>query len=110
MDQASFTFSARVITYVTPFTQVFRGGRIPREHKASTLYTMRKLAYTSGQVPASYQVDRKSLRVGVTVIARGAFADVRKGMLVDRAVAIKTLEIDEQTDEAESEKVCARST
>lgn len=67
---------------------------------------MRKLAYSSGQVPARYQVNRQSLSVEEDVIACGAFADVRKGKLGDRAVAIRTLRMDQKTDKIESKKVC----
>jgi hypothetical protein len=110
MDQAGFTFSVRALTDLVPFTQVFRDGKIPREDISSTLYTMRKLAYSSGQVPASYQVNRQSLSAEATVIARGAFTDVRKGALGGRVVAIRTMGIDEQTDESESKKVWLRLT
>lgn len=67
---------------------------------------MRKLAYNSGQVPARYQVNRRSLSVETALIACGAFADVRKGKLGDKVVAIRTLRIDQQTDKDDSEKVC----
>lgn len=66
---------------------------------------MRKLAYSSGQVPARYQVNQQSLRVETALIAGGAFADVRKGTLGDKAVAVRTLRIDCQTDRTESTKV-----
>ena len=105
MDQVSFTCSAKTVTHVASSTQVFKDDKIPREHKCDTIYTMRKLAYSSGQVPASYQIDRGSLNMEMAVIACGAFADVRKGKLGERAVAIRTLRVDQQLDKSESEKV-----
>lgn len=94
---------------VVPFTQVFRDGKIPKEHTCDIIYIMRKLAYNSGKLPARYQVNRESLSVETAVIACGAFADVRKGTLGDKVVAIRTLRISQQTDKNESEKVCVAS-
>jgi hypothetical protein len=105
MDQASLACSVKAVTYVSPSIQVFKDDKIPREYKCNTIYTMRKLAYSSRHVPASYQVDRASLNMEMTVIACGAFADVRKGTLGERAVAIRTLRVDQQADKEESEKV-----
>jgi hypothetical protein len=75
MDQASFRYSVRAIIHVAPSVQVFRGIGMMWEHGRDTFYTMRKLAYSSGQVPTSYQIDRTSLSAEAVVIARGAFAE-----------------------------------
>lgn len=66
---------------------------------------MRRLAYNSGQVPASYQVDRNSLSREPAVIANGSFAEVRKGKLKDKVVAIRTLRIDRKNGGDDSQKV-----
>ena len=59
---------------------------------------MRALAHDSNQVPPRYQVDPHSLSVEGTVIANGAFAEVRMGSLGGKTVAVRTLIIDRQTD------------
>lgn len=66
---------------------------------------MRVLAYNSGQVPPRYQVSRHSLTRDVDVFASGAFAEVRKGSLNGRAVAIKTLRIDRNVGGKEPQQV-----
>ncbi|KAF9644426.1 kinase-like protein [Thelephora ganbajun] len=85
--------------------EVFGGGKIPAGYERDTLCTMRKLAYNSGQVPHRYQVNRDFLIVEKGVIASGAFADVRKGRLGGKTVAIRTLRIDRQSDNNEPKKL-----
>ncbi|KAF9781287.1 kinase-like domain-containing protein [Thelephora terrestris] len=72
--------------------------KIPSEYERDTLHTMWKLAYRSGQVPARYQVDRHSLSREADVIAGGTFAEVRRGRLGEKAVAIRTLRTDHNTN------------
>lgn len=91
--------------YVAPSRQIIRSGKIPSEPEQATLKTMRKLASNSGQVPDRYQVDRHSLNVEPNVIASGAFTDVRRGRLDDKAVAIKTLRNDQKGNKNKSQKV-----
>jgi hypothetical protein len=67
---------------------------------------MRKLADNSGQVPARYQVDRRSLTVEAVVIANGISAEVRQGRLGGRTVAIRTLRNERKVDKNKSQKVC----
>ena len=98
------------MTYFASSTQAFRDDKIPREYKCGTLYTMRKLAYGSAHIPASYQVSRQSLSVEKISIGGGGFAEVRIGKLGDRAVAVRTLRITQQTNKTESTKVCVAST
>lgn len=109
MDEVSSVFAMKIITHVTPSAQVLMNGKIPRGYKPETICTMRMLAYSSGQVPPRYQIDRQSLSVGVRLIARGAFADVREGKLGDKAVAVKTLRVDKTADLYEAQKVCVTS-
>ena len=109
IDEVSSAFVVKAMTYVTPFAQVLKGGKIPGEYAWDTLRTMRTLAYNSGQLPLRYQVDRRSLSVEGGVIASGAFADVREGRLGGKVVAVRTLRTDRQTDHYEAQKVCVAS-
>lgn len=89
--------------------KVFKDGKIPNGYERDILRVMRSLAYNSAQVPPRYQVDPRTLRVEGDVIANGAYADVRKGRLGDRVVAVRTLRIDRQTDLHDARKVCVAS-
>lgn len=66
---------------------------------------MRSLAHEASQVPPRYKVDPHTLSVEDSVIAGGACADVRKGRLGDRTVAVRTLRVDRQTDLHDAQKV-----
>jgi len=106
MDDVSYPFSVKTIAYAAPFSQLFMDGKIPSENKRDTLSTMRTLAYSSGQIPSRYQVNRCSLKEEAGVIANGAFADVRKGRLGGQTVAIRTLRVDQsKTNHSETRKV-----
>lgn len=69
------------------------------------LYTMRMLAHNSGQVPPRYQIDRNSLNREVDVVASGAYAEIRKGSLNDKLVAIKTLRMDRKVGRKEPQQL-----
>ena len=105
MDQVSLAPSVSIATYVEPSVQLLRDSNIEDEHRNSILYLTRRLAYNSGKVPARYQVDRDSLNKEPAVIANGSFADVRKGKLGDKVVAIRTLKVDRETSGDSSRKV-----
>jgi len=107
MDEVSYSFSVKAITYVVPFAQLFRDGKIPSEHNRDALSAMRMLAYSSGQIlpPPRYQVNQHSLRVGANVIADGAFSDIRKGTLGGKTVAIRTLRVGPWADCSKAQKV-----
>ena len=66
---------------------------------------MRKLAYDSCQVPPRYQVKPGALSVELDPIAAGGCADIRRGMLGDKIVAVKTLRCRERTDANNIQKV-----
>jgi len=85
--------------------QIFREDKVPIGYERETLSVMRSLAHDSSQVPPRYQVDPHSLTVEGAVFASGAFAEVRKGRLDGRMVAIRTLRIDRQTDPQDALKV-----
>ena len=97
------------MTDVVPFRQIIRDDKVPIGYERDTLSVMRSLAYDSAQVPPRYQVDPHSLSVEGTVIASGGFAEVRKGRLGGRMVAVRTLRIDRQTDPYDVLKVCVIS-
>jgi hypothetical protein len=103
MDEVGLAFSAKAITHVACFLQVLK--KIPSEYERDSLHTMWKLAYRSGQVPARYQVDRHSLSREADVIAGGTFAEVRRGRLGEKAVAIRTLRTDHNTNGDRYQKV-----
>ncbi|KAF9781215.1 kinase-like domain-containing protein [Thelephora terrestris] len=105
MDEVSPAFSAGAVTNVASSLQVFGAGKVLGEHERGTLNTMRKLAYNSGQVPPLYQVNRRSLRREETIIAAGTFAEVRRGRLDNKAVAIRTLRIDQKTNGDKHQKL-----
>ncbi|KAF9781221.1 kinase-like domain-containing protein [Thelephora terrestris] len=78
---------------------------VPSKYWHRALNIMRKLANNSGQVPARYQVDRRSLTVEAVVIANGISAEVRQGRLGGRTVAIRTLRNDRKVDKNKSQKL-----
>ena len=106
MDEVNLVSPANAAAHVTPSVQVLRDERVLGERRRDTIRTMRKLAYNSGQIPPRYQVDRNSLSREMGVFANGTFADVRRGKLDNKAVAVRTLRIDPWTDNDESKKVC----
>ena len=68
---------------------------------------MRTLAHDSCQVPPRYLVDPSALTVDRCLVAGGRFAVIRKGMLGDKTVAVRTLNPGSQTDPHDSvQKVC----
>jgi hypothetical protein len=106
LDDVSYSFSTKTMTYVVPSAQVFMDGKIPGEYERGTLRVMRTLAYNSGQVPPRYQVNLRVFSMEPDVFAHGGYADVRKGRLGDKVVAVKTLRIDRKTDTHDARKVC----
>ena len=69
---------------------------------------MRKLAYNSCQVPPRYQVKPQTFSMESPVIAGGGSADIRKGILDGRMVAVKSLRPCPQTGpRSDVQKVCA---
>lgn len=57
---------------------------------------MRTLAHDSSKVPSRYKIEPHTLSMG-EVFATGNFAEVRKGMLGGKTVAVKTPRVDRQT-------------
>ena len=105
MDEVNFVSLANAAAYITPSVQVLRDEKVPGERRRDTICAMRKLAYNSGQIPPRYQVNRNSLSREAGVFANGTFADIRRGFLDNKAVAVRTLRIDLRTNNDESKKV-----
>ena len=69
---------------------------------------LRKLAGNAGQLPDSYLISPGAdYQVEETFFARGGFADVRKGTLAKRPVAVKTIRVLEDRDISKIRKVNA---
>ena len=67
---------------------------------------LRKLAGKTGQLPESYLISRDAdYHVEEQIFARGGFADVRKGTLAKRVVAVKTIRIAQDKDASKIQKV-----
>ena len=67
---------------------------------------MQSLAYDSNQVPPRYQVQPHALNLEGGVIADGASANIRKGRLGGKAVAVRTLKTGRGIDPRDVQKVC----
>ena len=67
---------------------------------------LRKLAGKTGQLPESYLIRRDAdYHVEERIFARGEFADVRKGTLAKKVVAVKTIRIAQDMDASKIRKV-----
>jgi len=67
---------------------------------------LRKLAGKTGQLPDSYLVTRgTNYRVEERIFACGGFADVRRGILNKKPVAVKTIRMAEDTSMSRIQKV-----
>ena len=67
---------------------------------------LRKLAGSTGQLPESYLVNKGAdYQVEDGIFASGGFADVRKGTLAKKPVAVKTIRIAQDRDVHKIQKV-----
>ena len=67
---------------------------------------LRKLAGKTGQLPESYLISQDAdYHVEEQIFARGGFADVRKGTLAKKVVAVKTIRIPQDMDVLKIRKV-----
>ncbi|KAF9781214.1 kinase-like domain-containing protein [Thelephora terrestris] len=79
-------------TIINAIDKLLKGGQLPDETQKRALNLMRRLAGASRQVPKSYLVGIFTrCKVEKTIFANGGFADVRKGRLKGKDVAIKTI-------------------
>jgi hypothetical protein len=68
---------------------------------------LRKLAGNTGRLPESYLVSKGAdYQVEERAFAYGGFADVRKGKLAKKAVAVKTIRMARDSDMSKIRKVC----
>ena len=88
--------------------KALRGSTLQPEVAHHSFSLLRKLAANTGQLPVSYSVNKRAhFRVEERVYASGGFADVRKGKLNKRAVAVKTIRIAQDSDITKVQKVSA---
>jgi hypothetical protein len=73
-----------------------------------TFSLLRKLVGNTGQLPDSYLIKKDAdYKVEERIFACGGFADVRKGRLANKAVAVKTIRIAQDMDISKIRKVGA---
>jgi hypothetical protein len=73
---------------------MLKGDQLPHATRSHAFKLMRRLAGASRQLPKSYLVGAFTrYKVEKKVIAGGAFADIQKGRLKGKDVAIKTIRI-----------------
>jgi len=90
--------------YLDP--QVLNGDRIQSKLACHTLSMLRKLAGNAGQVPDSYLVGKGvDYQVEKRIFACGGFADVRRGKLAKKVVAVKTIRTAQDSDMSKIRKV-----
>ena len=71
---------------------MLKGSKLPAITRSHAFKLMRKLSAVSRQVPESYFVGRFArYTVEESIIASGGFADIRKGRLGGKDVAVKTI-------------------
>ena len=86
--------------------QALRGGGLQDKLACHTFFMLRKLAGKTGQVPDSYLVGQDvDYQVEKTIFACGGFADVRRGRLAGKTVAVKTIRTALDSDLSKIRKV-----
>ena len=86
--------------------QVLSGDRIQSKLACHTLSMLRKLAGSTGLVPDSYLVSKGvDYQVEKRIFACGGFADVRRGELAKKVVAVKTIRTAHDSDMSKIRKV-----
>ena len=67
---------------------------------------LRRLAGSTGRLPDSYLVNKGAgFHVEDAIFACGGFADVRKGILANKAVAVKTIRVAQDSNFPKIRKV-----
>ena len=86
--------------------QALKGGMLHGELARHSLCMLRRLAGNTGQLPNNYFVSRGAdYHVEKRIFACGRFADVRRGTLAKKAVAVKTIRVAQDMDVTETRKV-----
>jgi len=82
------------------------GGGLQGKLACHTLSMLRKLAGNAGRVPDSYLVSKGAdYQVEKRIFACGGFADIRKGKLSKKVVAVKTIRTAQDSDMSKIRKV-----
>lgn len=86
--------------------QALRGDVLRSKLAHHSFSLLRKLAGNTGQLPDSYLLGKGAdYQVEETIFAGGGFADVRRGTLANRSVAVKTIRIAQDKDISKIRKV-----
>ena len=86
--------------------QILRGGGIPCKLAGHTFSMLRKLAGKTGRLPDDYLVNKGAgYQVEERAFAGGGFAEVRKGKLAKKVVAVKTIRTAQQSDMSKIRRV-----
>jgi hypothetical protein len=107
------SFNRLCLYYCTPYSsaiqnQALRGNVLHSKLARHSFSMLRKLAGNTAQLPYSYLVSQDAdYRVEETIFACGGFADVRRGTLAKRPVAVKTIRIAQDRDVSKIRKVSA---
>ena len=85
--------------------QALRSGVLKNGLANHSFSVLRKLAGNTGKLPYSYSLGKRAdYQVG-SIFASGGFADVRKGTLAKKPVAVKTIRIMQDMDISKVRKV-----
>jgi len=86
--------------------QALGSGRLQGKLAYWGFIVLRKLAGKTGQLPDNYLVNKgANFQVEETIFACSGFADVRMGILVDKAVAVKTVRVAQDNNFSKTRKV-----
>jgi len=100
IDCASTTSHARYSD------QALKSGRLRGGLAHMGFVILRKLAGTTGRLPDNYLVNKGAdFQIEEGIFACGGFADVRKGVLVKKAVAVKTIRVTQDSNFSKIRKV-----
>lgn len=86
--------------------QALGSGRLQGKLAYWSFIVLRKLAGKTGQLPDNYLVNKGAgFQVEETNFTCGGFVDVRMGILVDKAVAVKTIHVAQDSNFSKTRKV-----
>ena len=97
---------ASTMAYTSVGYQVLRRGNLDSKLAGHAFCVLRKLAGNTGRLPDSYLVSEDlDYQVEEPIFACGGFADVRKGKLDKKVVAVKTIRLAQDSDMSRIRKV-----
>lgn len=86
--------------------QALRSDRLPKKLAHHGFIMLRRLAGNTCRLPDNYLVgEGDNFQVEEKIFACGGFADIRKGTLAEKVVAVKTIRIAEDSDFPKIQKV-----